>query len=122
MSNRFELRKRYIEGWYETDGEKLLSTTTDNFIFDDPAEPEPVTRDQLVAYLHRWNTRTSALGGTNKWKLENEVREDKDGILTDWEWWEIVDTDLCGMAFVKTSDAGVFVEKITYFDREANKS
>ncbi len=114
-----------MEGWYEMDAEKLLSTTTSDFIFDDPAEPAPVTREMLPEYMVRWNTMTSALGGANKWILSHEVREDKDGILTDWEWWEIVGTNLCGAAFVKTSDAGVFLERITYFEpawRQKSKS
>lgn len=117
MTNRFELRARYIEGWYEMNGEKLLSSTTEDFVFDDPREPEPVGCDGLVDYMKRWDTRTRALGSTNEWKLENEVREDKGGIITDWEWWELVGTNICGMAFVKTRDSGVFVERITYFDR-----
>ena len=36
MSDRFELRACYIEGWYEMDGDKLLATTTEDLIFDDP--------------------------------------------------------------------------------------
>jgi hypothetical protein len=118
MSDRFELRNRYIEGWYEMDGEKLLSTTTENFIFEDPAESAPVPKNDLVAYMHRWDERTRLCGATNHWILENEVRQDRGGVLIDWEWWELVGSDICGMAFVKTSDTGVYIEKITYFDRK----
>ncbi|MGI9317469.1 MAG: hypothetical protein ACR2QW_09080 [bacterium] len=118
MSTRFDHRRRYIDGWHRMDGEMLLSATSRDFIFDDPAEHTPVTQQELIGYMHRWERRTRALGSTNRWNLENEVRIDENGILTDWEWWELVGTDLCGMAFVKTSDAGVLVEKITYFDRK----
>ena len=122
MTTRFELRTRYIEGWYELDADKLMSSTSQDFIFDDPAEPEPVIRELLPDYMIRWDKRTRSLGATNVWNLSDEVRQDSDGILTDWEWWELVGTDLRGMAIVKTRDDGVFFERITYFDRRSNRS
>ena len=122
MTTRFELRTRYIEGWYELDADKLMSSTSQDFIFDDPAEPEPVSRELLPDYMIRWDKRTRSLGATNVCNLSDEVRQDSDGILTDWEWWELVGTDLRGMAIVKTRDDGVFFERITYFDRRSNRS
>ena len=120
MTTRFELRTRYIEGWYELDADKLISSTSYDFLFDDPAEPKPVNRESLPEYMIRWDKRTRLLGATNIWNLSDEVRQDSNGILTDWEWWELVATDLCGMAIVKTRDDGVFFERITYFDRSSN--
>ena len=117
MSKRAELRARYIQGWYDLNADELLATTTDEFIFDDPAEPAPVTRAMLADYMQRWDARTRALGSTNEWILSHELREDKNSILTDWEWWELVGADLCGTAIVQTSDQGVMLERITYFDR-----
>ena len=117
MSKRIELRARYIEGWYELDAEKLLASTTQDFIFDDPLETQPVVRSDLAGYLARWNERAQAAGSTNQWQLSDEVRQDKDGVLTDWEWWELVGTDLRGSALIKTNDYGVFLERITYFPR-----
>lgn len=106
-----------MQGWYEMNAELLLATTAADFYFDDPAEPEPVTRATLADYMHRWDTRTRKLGATNEWILTHEIREDKDGVLTDWEWWELVGTPLKGTGLVLTSDAGVLFERITYFDR-----
>ena len=117
MSKRIKLRERYIEAWYELDAEKLISSVSDDFIFDDPAEPQPATKQTLAAYMASWQRRANAAGSTNQWILSDQLREDKNGILTDWEWWEIVNTDLCGSALIKTSDQGVFLERITYFDR-----
>lgn len=108
-----------MQGWYQMDLEKLLASTTADFIFDDPAEPRPVTRTGLAGYMQRWDKRTRAAGSTNRWRLSEEVRRDEDGILTDWEWWELIGTHLRGSAVIKTSDAGVFLERITYFDRRA---
>lgn len=108
-----------MRGWYEMDAELLLSTTTTDFIFDDPAEPEPVTRDGLVGYMHRWDKRTREQGANNEWILSLESRQDKEGILTDWEWWELVGSDLSGSAVVQTCDDGVMFERITYFNRNA---
>ncbi len=118
MEKRFALRARYMEGWYELNADKLVSSVTDDFIFDDPAEPEPVTKAGLAAYMKRWDERTRALGSTNEWSLSHEMRQDKDGILTDWEWWELHGANLQGSAYILTSDDGVMLEKITYFDRD----
>ncbi len=114
MTGRVELRNRYIASWYEMDLEKLRSSTAPEFIFDDPAEPEPVTRSMLSGYMERWQTRT---GNQNRWILSHEVRQDKNGILTDWEWWEVVGTGFCGAALVQTANTGVVFERITYFTR-----
>jgi len=118
MSKRLELREGYIQGWYQLNAELLLSTTAESFIFDDPVEPEPVNRAMLTAYMHRWDQRTRALGVSNHWVLTHQTRQDKDGILTDWEWWEVSGTSLQGAAVVLTSDAGVLLERITYFERD----
>jgi hypothetical protein len=117
-SKRIELRESYMQGWYQMDIEMLLASTAADFIFDDPAEPEAVTRAILPAYMQRWNRRTRALGGNNQWRLTHESRIDKNGILTDWEWWEVIDSGLQGAALVLTGNAGVFLERITYFDRD----
>jgi len=118
MSSRIELRERYLQGWYQMDAELLLTSTAHDFIFDDPAEPEPVTRDMLTGYMQRWDRRAHAAGGDNQWVLSHETRTDIDGILTDWEWWEVIGTELQGAAVVLTNDNGVFLERITYFDRK----
>lgn len=117
MTNRHNHRNRYIEGWYELNGEKLLASVVSSFVFEDPREAHPINKEGLVDYMYRWNQWTSRLGASNQWQLQHEVRQDKDGIITDWEWWQLLDTPLCGMALVLTSDAGVLTEKITYFDR-----
>ena len=118
MSSRIELRERYLQGWYQMDAELLLTSTAHDFIFDDPAEPEPVTRDMLTGYMQRWDRRARAAGGDNQWILSHETRTDIDGILTDWEWWQVIGTELQGAAVVLTNDNGVFLERITYFDRK----
>ncbi len=118
MPSRIELRERYIQGWHDMDAELLLAATTHDFIFDDPAEPEPVTRDILVDYMQRWDRRARTAGGINEWHLTHETRTDNNGILTDWEWWEVIGTELQGAAVVLTNDNVVFLERITYFDRK----
>lgn len=119
MSSRIELRERYLQGWYQMDAELLLTSTAHDFIFDDPAEPEPVTQDMLADYMQRWDGRARAAGGDNQWILSHETRTDNNGILTDWEWWEVIGTELQGAAVVLTNDNGVFLERITYFDRKS---
>jgi hypothetical protein len=117
-SKRIELREFYMQGWYQMDIDRLLATTASTFIFDDPAEPEPVTRATLADYMQRWDTRVRALGGDNDWRLTHQSRTDDNGILTDWEWWQIVGTPIQGAAVVLTGNDGVQFERITYFDRD----
>lgn len=108
------MRAQYIAGWTEMDLAKLIGATTPDYRFEDPAEPAAVGRDDLAGYMQRWHRHAQ---GMNDWILEHEVRQDKDGVLTDWHWWRVIGTDLSGAAVVKTSDAGVFLERICYFKR-----
>jgi hypothetical protein len=119
---RIELREKYIRGWYEKDAELLVSVTSADFIFDDPEESTPITRAMMPAYMQRWYQRTEQLGADNRWLLSNQVRQDEDGILTDWEWWQLLGTDLQGAAFVLTTDDGVILERITYFSRNTDNN
>ena len=116
------MRSRYIEEWYELDVDKLVSATSHDYIFDDPAEPTPVNRESLVEYIIRWDERTRLLGLINEWYSSDEARQDRDGVLTDWEWWDLKGSGLCGMAMVKTRDDGAFFERMPYFDRPSNNS
>ena len=116
--DRFDYRSNYIAAWYELDECKLVSSCAKEFIFDDPAEPALVYREELPSYMHRWQARVIAQTSDAQWKLEHESRLDKNGILTDWEWWEVLGTDLKGMAVVLTGDRGVILERITYFQRK----
>jgi hypothetical protein len=67
--------------------------------------------------MQRWEARLRALGGNNEWRLTHQLREDADGMLTEWEWWQVVGTGAQGAAVILTGDDGVLLERITYFDR-----
>ena len=107
-----------MQGWYQMDIDLLLGSTSPEFVFEDPVEEESVDRLNLQAYMWRWDQRMRALGGNNQWHLSHQQRVDKDGILTDWEWWQVLGTEAQGAALVLTGDAGVILERITYFDRK----
>lgn len=121
-AKRLKLRESYIEGWYQMNADRLLAATATDFIFDDPAEPGPVTRNMLAEYMQRWDQRTRAMGADNQWILTHEMRLDNDGVLTDWLWWEVIDTPLQGAAVVLTGNEGVMLERIAYFDRNIKHS
>ena len=115
--NRLALRESYMQGWYRMDLDLLLDTTADDFVFDDPAEAAPVTRTDLAGYMQRWDQRMRDLGGDNQWQLTHQLRRDENGLLTDWEWWEVIGTGVQGAAVILTGNDGVIFERITYFDR-----
>ena len=115
MSKRAELRALYIEGWDTMDAEKLVSAVTDDFVLDDPADPEPVTKAALADYMPRWPERAKALGATFEFETSDKVVQDKDGVLLEWYWWKLAGTDLEGAAVIKTTDDGVVYERLTYY-------
>ncbi len=92
MSKRAELRALYIEGWNTMNAEKLVSAVADEFLFDDPADPEPVTKAALADYMPRWPERAKALGATFEFEMSDKVVQDRDGVLLEWHWWKLAGT------------------------------
>ena len=114
MSKRAELRALYIEGWNTMNAEKLVSAVADEFLFDDPADPEPVTKAALADYMPRWPERAKALGATFEFEMSDKVVQDRDGVLLERHWWKLAGTDPEGVALIKTTDDGVVYERLTY--------
>ena len=77
MSKRRAHRARYIEGWNSMDAEKLLASVTEDFVFDDPADPAPITKAALAAYMPRWPEKAAALGATFQFDIVDKVIEDR---------------------------------------------
>ncbi len=115
MSLRRDHRARYIEGWNTMDAARLLASITDDFVFDDPADPAPITREGLVAYMPVWPERAAGLGGSFDFEMTDRVVQDQGGFLTEWYWWRLTGTGVTGSALIRTCDAGVMYEKLTYF-------
>ncbi len=115
MSKRAQLRARYIEGWNTMDAEQLLASVTDDFLFDDPAEPEPVTKAMLAAYMPRWPEKAGALGATFQFDMVDKVVQDEAGVLLEWYWWRLTGTEVEGTAVIKTGDKGVISERLAYY-------
>lgn len=115
MSRRAGHRARYIEAWNTMDADKLLASITDDFLFDDPADPEPITKATLVDYMPRWPEKAAVLGAAFEFDMIDKVVQDKDGVLLEWYWWRLVGTDVEGTAVIKTSDEGVMSERLTYY-------
>ena len=97
------------------DAEKLLASVTEGFVFDDPTEPEPVTRAMLATYLPRWPEKAGAIGAVFEFDIIDKVVQDKDGVLLEWYWWQLAGTSVEGSAVIKTTDEGVVSERLTYF-------
>ena len=115
MTMRAELRALYIEGWDTMDPEKLTSAVADGFEFDDPVDPEPITKADLLSYMPVWPERAKALGAEFRFEIIDKVVQDKDGTLLEWYWWKLMGTDVEGAAAIKTTDEGVVSERLFYF-------
>lgn len=115
MSKRRDHLAAYVEGWRSMNVERVLSALAEGFVFDDPAEGEPVTKVTMATYMASWAERTKAESG--KWRYEDshEVVQDRDGVLLRWKWWRFAGSTLQGTALTETSDEGMLFERITYF-------
>jgi hypothetical protein len=96
------------------DAEKLLASVADGFVFDDPADPAPVTKARLVDYMPRWPAKVAALGAAFAFEITDKVVRNQDGVLLEWYWWRLAGTDVEGTAVIKTTDDGVLSERLTY--------
>ena len=115
MSKRAEHRARYIEGWNTMDADKLLASVAEDFVFDDPAEPEPVTKATLAAYMPVWPEKAARLGARFDFEISEKTVQDEDGFLTEWYWWRLAGTEVEGTAVIKTGDEGVIFERLAYY-------
>lgn len=115
MSKRTKKRSDYEEGWDTWNVDLLLSTLADDFVFDDPALPEPVTRTNMAVYMMSWEDRVKQLGGTGEIESTERVTVDEDGAIVAWNWWSFVGTKYEGSAVTRTTDEGVQYERITYY-------
>jgi len=115
LSKRAQHRARNIDGWNTMGARKLLASVIDDFAFDDPADPGPVTKATLVDYMPVWPGKAEALGAAFKSDIAYKVVQDQDGVLLEWYWWRLTGTDFEGSAVIKTSDDGVISERLTYY-------
>ena len=115
MSIRAEKETAYDKGWDTWDAELLLSSLADNFFFDDPVMPEPISKASIVAYMMSWEDRVKSLGGTGEIENRDRVSIDKDGVILSWYWWSFPGTKYEGAAVQKITDKGVHYERNAYY-------
>ena len=115
MTRRERHRARYIDGWNTMDVEKLLSSVTDDFVFDDPTDPAPTSKAELASYMPVWPEKAKALGAVFAFDITDKVVQDEAGVLLEWYWWRLAGTEVEGSAVIKTSDGGVISERLTYY-------
>ncbi len=85
MSERTNNRSDYGEGWDTWNADLLVSSLADNFVFDDPAMPEPVTKANMAGYMRGWKDRVKQLGGTGEIGSRDRVTIDADGAIVSWQ-------------------------------------
>ncbi len=115
MSKRAEKRKAYGEGCDTWNTDLLLSSLTDDFVFDDPGMSESVTKANIAEYMIGWKERVKLLGGTGEIGSRDRVTVDEDGAIVSWHWWSFVGTKYEGSALTRTTDYGVQYERIAYY-------
>ena len=81
MSKRAEKRKAYRDGWDTWNTDLLLSSLTDDFVFDDPGMPESVTKANMAEYMIGWKERVKLLGDTGEIGSRDRVTVDEEGAI-----------------------------------------
>jgi hypothetical protein len=115
MSARSDHLSAYVEGWRSLDAERVLSALAEDFMFDDPAMSEPVTRATIATYMADWKDRIGNLSGDWCYENSHEVIQDRDGVLLRWKWWRFSGTDIQGSALTRAADDGMQIERIAYY-------
>ncbi len=64
----------------------MLSSLAEEFVFDDPAMPEPVAKEKMAEYMASWQGRVDSLGGTGEIGSRDRVTIDSDGAIVSWHW------------------------------------
>ncbi len=111
----------YAEGWTKGDADKILSSVTDNYVFDDPNAGE-IRKAGFAAYLAEFretveSLRSGAAGDGPFMELSEIVTSEAEGVLTAWCWWAIPGTPLQGSGLIKVGDDGVQSERITFYTK-----
>lgn len=115
MAIRHDHRARYIDAWNAIDAEELVSSVSEDFVFDDPCEPELIGKSNLARFLPVWPEKLRKLGSGFDFQTIDKMVSDQDGCLTEWHGWRVPGQELEGSALIKTTDAGVMLEKFAYY-------
>jgi hypothetical protein len=73
MTDRFDIRAQYIRGWETMDAGLLLGSVAPDFLFDDPADPAPIPKSGLAAYMPVWPDRARALGAEFDFRITDKL-------------------------------------------------
>jgi hypothetical protein len=111
----------YAEGWTNGDADKILSSVTNDYVFDDPNTGQ-IPKAEFAAYLAEFHKTVDSLraGAADDgpfMELSEVVTSEADGVLTAWCWWAIPGTPIQGSGLIKVADEGVQSERITFYTK-----
>jgi hypothetical protein len=115
--------KTYLRGWETGDSSLLLSQTVEGFFFDDPNRGIIARADYEAYVAEIWEEAREYRGDHQLDHLEDlsEIlhKEENDGTVSVWFWWEIAGTPIAGSSLVKMNSEGVLSETICYYGQTA---
>ena len=111
----------YLQGWIKGDSALLLAETADGYYFDDPNRGR-IAKTDFEAYVDEIKAEADGFRGDRPFDnfedlSEIVTKEQDDGTVTVWFWWEITGTPIEGASLVKVGEAGVLSETICYYGR-----
>ncbi len=114
---------RYADGWSKGDLEIILSSVSNDYVFDDPNAGQ-ITKEKLPTYMGQLKEIVSSLRGaeseTQLMELSEVVSQEEGDGLTAWCWWEIPGTEMKGSGLIKVGPEGVRSERLTYYTKRSS--
>ena len=111
---------RYADGWMKGDLETILSSVSNDYVFDDPNEGQ-ITKENFPTYMGQLKELVSSLKGTESdtqfLELSEVVTQEEEDGLTAWCWWAIPGTEIEGSGLIKVGPEGVRSERLTYYTK-----
>ena len=88
-SRRVADRARYIDGENSMQTGKIFAPAASSFIYEDPADPEAVSKADLATHMLVWPTNARAHGAAFEFDILDGVVQDWVGELLEWYWWQL---------------------------------
>jgi hypothetical protein len=102
----------WLEGWRKGDAAMILSSVTEDFVYEDAVDGR-FTKADFAVYL-KW---LFAAEGTPEGfeTITDVLREEKDGEEIAWGWWRTLAVPAEGAGLVKARADGVYEERVAYY-------
>ena len=116
--DKSEYLDAYFEAVINSDGDALLASVSDSFVFDDP-NFGMVPKSEIAAYFSRFIDTVATIRGDRpgeKLMVISDILTRQEGeVMIASCWWSVPDTDIAGAGLFRVGDDGVLSERLSYY-------